>query len=62
MNAVQFEMEMMDPTDYWALHREGWHLSATLAEGMHLPALQEFYKELEDAATDVLGHFGVCLN
>lgn len=59
MNALEAEIECMDPVDYWRMHRAGWHDTADRLETAHYPALSDFYHDVEDAAgwflTDVLG-------
>jgi len=62
MNAVEIEMELMDPTDFWAIHRVGWHSAGDMASYCHLPSYSEFCYELEDAAAYMLNVFGVSPN
>lgn len=62
MNAVELEMELMDPIDYWLMQRSGWHVSGDMANDMHLPNYSAFCYELEDAAKFMLDVFGVNYN
>jgi hypothetical protein len=62
MNAVMEEIEMMDPVDFWAIHRNGWHTAGDTASYCHLPNYSQFCYELEEAATYVLDQFGVNYN
>lgn len=62
MNALEAEIECMDPIDYWLMHRAGWHDAADRLEVAHYPALSSFLHELEDAADYVLNTFGISLN
>jgi hypothetical protein len=59
MNAVEIENELMDPVDYWQIHRESWHKAGDVAGFCHYPNLANFYYDLEEDAkwvlTDVLG-------
>lgn len=59
MNALEIEMELMDPVDYWQIHRSSWHNSGDVADVRHYPNLASFYYDLEQDAewviTQVLG-------
>lgn len=58
MNAVEIEMELMDPRMYWRMHQSGWHTCADMAAEAHSPAMSAFFRELEDAANTVLFALG----
>lgn len=59
MNALEAEMELMDPADYWRIHARSWHQAGDVAGFCHYPNLANFYYDLEAEAewvlTDVLG-------
>lgn len=63
MNAVEVEIELMDPIDYWQIHLKGWHTSGDMADHCHYPNLANFYHDLEeDAKWFLLQTFGVSSN
>lgn len=59
MNALEVEMELMDPADYWQMHRGVWHHAGDLADNRHYPQLANFYYDLEEDASWLLSQFGV---
>lgn len=63
MNAVELENELMDPVDYWQIHRQSWHQAGDVAGYCHYPNLANFYYDLEEDAEWVLTQvLGVSLN
>jgi hypothetical protein len=63
MNALEVEMELMDPVDYWQIHRSGWHHAGDVAGFCHYPNLANFYYDLEEDAEWVfINVLGVSLN
>jgi hypothetical protein len=63
MNAVEIENELMDPVDYWQMHRNGWHTAGDVAGYCHYPNLANFYYDLEKDAEWLLSQaFGVSVN
>jgi hypothetical protein len=58
MNAVEIEMELMDPRTYWQMHKSGWHSFADTAAEAHSPAISNFFHELEEAADVILFALG----
>lgn len=63
LNALEIEMEMMDPVDYWSMHRRGWHTAGDMAGYCHYPNLAGFYYDLEQDAEWLLDQvFGASLN
>lgn len=59
MNALEVEMELMDPADYWRIHRQGWRQQGDVAGYCHYPNLANFYYDLEEDADWLLSQFGV---
>lgn len=63
MNALETEIECMDPADFWRMHASGWHHSGDVAEYCHLPNLANFYYDLEgDAEWFLVNVLGVSPN
>jgi hypothetical protein len=63
MNALELEIETMDPVDYWQLHRWSWHEAGDVAQTCHMPNLARFYHDLEEDAEWVLSQIlGISLN
>lgn len=62
MNAVSYEMELMDAADYWRIHSRGWHQAGDAAGYCHYPALAGFYYDLEEDANWLLDQLGYSLN
>jgi hypothetical protein len=60
LNALEIEMECMDPVDYWYMHKSGWHQAGDMAGFCHYPNLANFYYDLgEDVAWLLDQVFGV---
>lgn len=63
MTGLDIELELMDPADYWRIHKDSWHHAGDVAGFCHYPNLANFYYDLEeDAAWFMANILGVSPN